>query len=314
MIEAATSDVNEFLHRLDLGTRGGRTAFTTTLDQLHENVARYVSFVIYHLQREGWSSFTFDLKAKNALVYESDQGAAFAVLCDLDAEGDNCFDKTSGLYRDRKFCSLFVRENQSVLSLAAFIILALNSIHGLSHSLGARHSEDEGAAGPHAHQNCPEYLVAKKVHTILEGLSRGKGYAQKIKKLFKIMTESGFWDESMYLITTYLRLPLDSPGAEAAWTLSTSEERGQQPAGEGLNRRRWLLLLLLNVFKCSSCQKPPSWFLEDLVRPLWQELRIASWQLRFNLSLDFLKQKNTVEMNISNESVKTWQDYFFSGY
>lgn len=314
MVEAAKGDVREHLDGLNLRAGEGRHTFLKTLYQMHTNVEQYVGFVIRHLQTQGWSSFTFDLKAKNALMCEDGQGNLSTVLCDLDAEEGNCFSPpelkdpkywSQDDEQDNAFCELFVEENRAVLSLAAFIMLTLNSIRTLDHSHNPNESKNMQVDGGHVHKWCPEYLVTKMVHIILERLrnqDNRDGYAGKIKKLFEIMTSDKYWNESMRVVTHYLRLPRDSPGAKSAWALSTGERPGvssgeEEEEEEGLSRRRWLLLLFLNIYKCHSCQKPRAWLLQDLLEPMWEELRIENpSQVGFDLSLDFLKQKKTVRM------------------
>lgn len=310
MVKAATGDVRSYLDSLRLTAEEERKTFVDTLTKLHANVKLYIEFVVDRLARNGWSSFTFDLKAKNALMYAEnlDEGTPRPVLCDLDAEEENCFSQPSGYSRrslpeqkkDADLCKLFVKDNVDVLSLAAFIILTLNSITRLRHRRHGEHeASDQEEKSGHEHKSCPQYLVTNVVHNILKEMRKHDPfvYQKKIKKLFEIMTSGTYWGESMQVITWYLRLPRDSPGSKTAWALSTSEGSDNPVGATNAFRKRWLMLLFLNFYKCRSCEKPRDWFLKDLLNPMWEDLGIKSISdIEIHLSRGFLERDAAVEM------------------
>lgn len=300
LVRAAEADVHDHLDDLNLRSDAGRLGFTKTLNQVASQLRRYIDFVGRHLQVYKWTCFTFDLKAANALVVKGK-----AVLADLDAEEDNCFDEFSNL----PFCVLFTIEDREVLAFAAFILLIGNSIRGLGHPRPRQHREKKQASSIHEHKDCPEYLFAEHLHNTLKTWkSKHNDYGLKIKALFDIMTSTPFWSKSTLYLTHYLHLPSDSPGYKEAWQKTTQEMPGYKELKlirrekRILDKKRWLLLLFLNIFKCSLCARPPRWMFDDLVVPLWSELQIAEngWfeknSLNFELSLDFLKKPTLVKV------------------
>ena len=309
MVAAAECDVRVFLDRLDLSRKGDRDVFDKTLDQIYDHIKKYVGFVIQHKNSKKWSSFTFDLKAENALIYVDSSGNKQARLSDLDAEKKNTFYTKSYHKFDKELCELFKEENQTTISLAAFIVLMINSIRYFRLEQWDEHGLLTREEGGHDHPNCTEYRIARKLHSIFEEMQlQPAAYQEKILNLFKVMTGDVFWENSTFQMTYYLGLPRYSAGTKSAWSLSThqiSDTTTTKTDETGLYRRRWLLLLILNIFKCSVCEKPRPWFLKDLVQPLWDSLEIQGESINFKLSLDLLKQK-VVEMDINKLKPASW--------
>lgn len=324
MVQAAKCDVKDELDDLDLDTEGGRKLFDTILVQLYKAVEEYVLFATEHLLKNGWSSFTFDLKAENALIYvytEDDGTEKVKVrLADLDAEEGNSFTDADDEFRD-----LFGGQKRVLIALAACIVLMVNSIRGIRHVSKDIHDDIVEEKDGHEHKNCSEYRIARFLHNKFLGIKtwcekqEQETYEKEIQELFEVMTGDRFWRKSTRHMINYINLPRNSAGVENAWSLSTDQPEYQWPQStdqpedavtaekkEGLNRRRWLLLLMLNIFKCSLCDRPKVWFLEDLVVPLWDRLGINGWEwgINFKLSLDLLKPTDFQKMRVENEGKK----------
>lgn len=330
-IQAAAENVENYLYNLNLSDLSveNRTKFSNNLLKIYSKMEEYVDFIKQHLYKYRWASFAFDLQSLNALVFYhtplKGEAEANVLLTDLDAEEKNCFELSKyylGEDRHHEFCSLFGGGDKTVLAMAAFLLFVVNSIKKYSKNQWGLHAhlEDASDSEPHKHTDCAEYIIALTVHKLLQVLKNKdpETYAGKIRKLFNIMINDGFWKESTRHMTGYLGLPTKSAGYDQAWAFSTGQMSEEiKHNSEELNRRRWLVLLFLNVLKCSKCKNPPKWLLEDLVEPLWEDLQIEEgWfkqhtKLDLHLSLDFLRGSTYVKMSMDKPAPKK-SSFFFS--
>ena len=308
-VERADSDLHDVLGNLDLSKKKGRDYLEEILAALWLQIQGYVVFCKAQMEIMGWASFTFDLKAKNALVWGPVGSTKARVkLADLDAESRNCFlgPKTQTAGASEGMAQVFGTTDTGTISVAAFLLFLSNSVHKLRHSLSQQHHDEvEMSVSPHTHDDCFEYNIASFVHARVFGQWRQRfrlTFNTKVQSLFKMMTETAFWDPSTSEMAYYLKLPKGSPGNIRTWHNSTllqtsaSEKLLAPWTRTLLHRRRWLLLFFLNIFKCSWCKKPPRWFIEDLVEPLRSVLNVDAFQLCFHLSEDFLRMSDTVTL------------------
>lgn len=299
LVEKARSDFHQYLQELDLSKALGRKLLYKSLVALRRQIRSYVEFCKKHLAEEGWASFTFDLKAKNVLVgFSGAPGGTDLRLADLDAEARNSFARPATMTTRgaRGMAQVFGRTDTESLSVAAFLLFLSNSIHKLRHAPPNTHDEKAvPGASAHMHLDCLEHNIASFVHFhVFEQWTKAGNLEKKVTALFHLMTETEFWDHSTSEMAYYLELPKGSPGTAASWFLSTAQKpspaEGRLPALQKsfLNRRRWLLLFFLNIFKCSICEKPPRWFVVDLAEPLLSKLHTQKSRLKFHLREDYL--------------------------
>lgn len=309
LVEKATMNLSEYINRLNINKQIDEWNLNYVLDQLFVAYQIYSQCVADHL-REGrsglvpfltWTSFTFDLKYENCLVYLDDENVDVkkVKICDVDAEEHNIFPKF--WFKKNTLATLLETPTGcKILAVSAFLMCVINSYFHLNRASFRRRTRQEGSK---------ESLVASNVKKILEKYFPNKKKREKLLKGVISTLADVFEKDWKPIVSLYLHFNRgDASTFRKAWTFSVTQEgeKSLSTFGEtGLSERVWnmryVVLLLTTILRCGSCHKIPKWTVSFFWKPVWEDLHGPQKikNLKLNINRDFFNKTNLEDVDQS---------------